>query len=79
MTQFSFQNTINVFFQKWSGLDLSSFLDYFEKKYIKENNQWFERTGLFAPSTSNGIERFNLEIKNNYFKHTKVSILDFFY
>ena len=66
MTQFLFQNTINAFFQKWSEFDLSLFLDYFEKQYIKKNNQCFEGPGLFAPSTSNGIERFNLEIKNNY-------------
>ena len=66
MTQFSFQNTINVFFQKWSEFDLSLFVYYFEKQYIKKNNQWLEGAGLFAPSTSNGIERFNLEIKNTY-------------
>ena len=53
------------------------FLDYFTRQYLDKNSAWYEGANLIGPSTSNGIERFNLECKNTYWKAIQTDVIAF--
>ena len=56
---------------------MKSFINYFTRKYLDKKSPWFEGANLIGPSTSNGIERFNLECKNTYWRSIQNDVIVF--
>lgn len=62
-----FIQSTSLFFKYWTAKNdasINQFLDYFRKNWIDKNENWYEGAGLYHPSTNNGLESFNRDIKD---------------
>ena len=63
----SFINGVQLFFKKWEAKKdkiIDEFLEYFQLEKMTNSPNWYEAAAQFVPSTSNGIESGNREIKD---------------
>lgn len=60
-----FINATNLFFSYWNGksVEVDEFLSYFYNEFITNHTNWFEGAAPGIPSTNNGVESYNLHIK----------------
>lgn len=57
--------------------DIWDFIDYFEENWCSKNSGWFEGFANGIPSTNNGLERKNLEIKELYTLRKRLPFTEF--
>lgn len=57
-----FEMMCDLFCQKWQPFE-SDFIDYFRKQWLGDLNNWFEGAAEYTPSTNNGVESHNANIK----------------
>lgn len=57
-----FEMMCDLFCQKWQEFE-SDFIDYFRKQWLGDLNNWFEGAAEYTPSTNNGVESHNANIK----------------
>lgn len=57
-----FEMMCKLFCEKWEELE-SEFIDYFRKQWLGELCNWFEGAADYTPSTNNGVESHNANIK----------------
>ena len=64
----SFSCAIKLFFDKWQQNDEATvFLKHFKNEWVDKNCTWYEGFALGQiPSTDNGLERLNREIKERH-------------
>ena len=66
-----FELALTLFIKKWKiknktkDQSIINFLSYFENKWIKSNNGWYEGIQLYTPSTNNALEATNKVIKDD--------------
>ena len=74
-----YEQGIELFKLKYSQFSVTrTFLSKFSKCFIEKNNNWQEPYDVFAPSTNNALERFNLLVKDKYFKWNRLNMTNFF-
>jgi hypothetical protein len=63
-----FRKLCDLFLKKWRSVDASvnTFCDYFNDNWLLKNYKWFEGAAPGYPSTNNGLEGTNNDIKNSY-------------
>lgn len=72
-----FELASTLFIKKWkssSRPNVQSFVDYFSKQWIEENDGWYEGKAVFFPSTNNGLEATNRWIKAHETFRNKLSL-----
>lgn len=52
----------NLFCEKWVEIE-SNFVEYFRKQWLNAHCNWFEGISQYTPSTNNGLESHNAQIK----------------
>ncbi|XP_055307521.1 uncharacterized protein LOC129571717 [Sitodiplosis mosellana] len=57
-----FEMMCELFCEKWKRLE-SEFIEYFRKQWLGDLNNWFEGAAEYTPSTNNGVESHNANIK----------------
>jgi hypothetical protein len=59
---------LDLFLKKWRSVDASvnTFCDYFNDNWLLKNYEWSEGAAPGYPSTNNGLEGTNNDIKNSY-------------
>ena len=64
--------------KKYESLKYTSdFIEMFFNNYMCTNNNWYEAYDVFAPSTNNATERFNLLIKEKYTNWKRLNFNEF--
>ena len=73
-----FEYAYKLFTEKYKKLnnkDVDYFLEYFHKEWISSSNSgWYEGVAINIPSTDNGLESKNAQIKSHYTLRSRLSI-----
>ena len=65
----TFEKLCALFIKKWKQLDdtnVNTFCDYLNDNWIEKNEKWYEGAAPGYPSTNNGNEGTNQDIKDSY-------------
>jgi len=78
-TEEEFSTASSLFLKKWSTNEaVKLFLSYFEEQYLKKRNSWYEEAAPRFPSTNNGPESINAQIKRDGTLRQRLPLRDFF-
>lgn len=74
----SFDKGCILFLDKWRDAE-PDFVAYFKNYWIKRNQNWYNGAHLLTPSTNNGLEGFNgnLKIHDTFYKRRGLSEFKF--
>lgn len=73
-----FNQGISLFISKYKQfVTTRAFISEFVKRFINKNANWHESYDIFAPSTNNALERFNLLIKQSYTNWNRLDFNEF--
>lgn len=77
-TRSLFDQGLKLFVMKYMNFNTTvKFIEHFKDKFIDNISGWFESYDIFNPSTNNGLERFNLTIKDKYVNWKQYDIKNF--
>jgi len=77
-TKSEFQTACSLFLKKWAKNDrVRPFLNYFEAEYLNSRSGWYEGVAPGFPSTNNGLESLNNQIKEEGTLRNKLPLCEF--